>query len=296
MQEQIVVFLDSLRAERGLAANTLAAYGRDLRAYREYLSRSGISSWQACERKHITAYLMARKRRGASPSTISRGLVTIRQFHRFLVDEGLSGSDPTVNMASPRRWRKLPAVLTMDEVVRLIDSARGRRPAAVRDRAVLELLYATGLRVSEAGTLKKHDVNIEFGYVRCIGKGNKERIVPIGGKAVAAVKDYLARGRPALLGQQADRGFLFLSRFGRPFSRQGLWKLVKRAGRAAGLKKTLSPHSLRHSFATHLLERGADLRAVQEMLGHASISTTQIYTHVDQTRLKSVHARYHPRG
>ena len=304
MQQHLDQFLSYLRVERGLAENTIKAYGRDLSKYLKFLEREGISSLEKSHRREIINYLMGLKKigqseaRGLSSASISRNLVAIKMFHRFLVAEGYTKDDPTANMQSGMTsawaWTRVPDVLTISEVNNLLKKP-DRSPAGIRDRAILELLYATGMRVSELTSLKLADLNLEFGYVRCFGKGSKERIVPFGREALLRMKKYLEKVRPALAKGKAASP-LFLTRLGKGFTRQGLWKVIKKYARKARLEKKITPHTLRHSFATHLLQGGADLRSVQEMLGHSDISTTQVYTHVDRERLKSIHAKYHPRG
>ena len=235
------------------------------------------------------------KDKGLNSNSISRNLVAIKVFYKFLVREGLLKTDIAGILESPKLIRPLPDALNMNEVEKLINSAGGRDWQSVRDKAVLELMYATGFRVSEVVELKVPDANLDIGFAKCTGKGNKERIVPLGGKAKEAVKRYLEKTRPKLL-KKSTEGHLFLSRLGKKISRQSFWKMIKKYTKAAGIKKRIKPHTLRHSFATHLLERGADLRSVQEMLGHSDISTTQIYTHIDKERLKGIHRKFHPRG
>jgi integrase/recombinase XerD len=215
-------------------------------------------------------------------------------FYKFLVRERILKTDPTGQLDSPKLWKKIPEVLTVNEVEALIRQPDSRTAQGIRDKAVLETLYATGMRVSELVNLKVDNVNFDVGFVRCIGKGNKERIIPLGSKAVGCIKKYLAAGRKKFLGRKESE-YLFISRLGKKISRQSFWKLVRKYTRQARIKKTIKPHTLRHSFATHLLERGADLRSVQEMLGHSDISTTQIYTHVNKERLKAIHKMFHPR-
>ncbi|NOX97495.1 MAG: site-specific tyrosine recombinase XerD [Nitrospirae bacterium] len=304
MQEKLAQFLSYLRVERGLAGNTIKAYGRDLAKYLKFLEKQGILSLAKSNRREITNYLLGLKKpgnkegRGLCAASIARNLVAIKMFHRFLIAEGYTKDDPTANMQSGMTsawaWSKVPDVLTVSEVSKLLKKPDDS-PAGIRDRAILEFLYATGMRVSELICLKLADLNLEFGYVRCFGKGSKERIVPFGKEALLWLKKYLGKVRPGLAKKEAT-SILFLTRQKKGFTRQGLWKLIKKHARQTGLKKNITPHTLRHSFATHLLQGGADLRSVQEMLGHSDISTTQIYTHVDRERLKSIHAKYHPRG
>ena len=230
-----------------------------------------------------------------SPTSICRNLAAIKMFHRFLVRENLALEDPTTLVDTPKLWQRIPAVLSQGEIEAMIKAASGKKPQQIRDQAILEIFYASGLRVSELSDLKTTSVNFDAGFVRAVGKGSKERIIPLGKKARDALQKYLDHVRPKLLkGRASD--VLFLSRLGQKISRQSLWAVIKFYARRANIKKTIKPHTLRHTFATHLLEHGADLRSVQEMLGHADISTTQIYTHVDRERLKSVHKQFHPRG
>ncbi len=301
MQAQVDQFLNYLSVERGLAKNTIIAYGRDLRKYLKFLKEKGIESLGKSSHKEIMTYLMELKnprrlgRRGLSSASVARNLVAVKMFHRFLVAEGDLKDDPTANMDSPLVSKKLPHVLTIPEVEKLLRKASGRTLKEVRDRAILELLYGTGLRISELISLKMVDLNLRFSYLRCFGKGGKERIVPFGREARDWIKKYLEKVRPHLIKRKSDSS-LFLTRLGKGFSRQGLWKVIKKYAHRSGLGKEITPHTLRHCFATHLLQGGADLRSVQEMLGHADISTTQVYTHLDRRRLKSIHAKYHPRG
>ncbi len=289
--ERIGQFLDHLAVERGLARNTLDSYGRDLRDFAAFCAQSGM----AASRAGIAAYLVALQRLGRSPATISRRLAALRAFYRFLAGEQPDMEDPTAALTSPRARRRLPRVLAVDDVAALLERPGGDRPAGLRDRAMLELLYATGIRVSELCGLDLESVDFEQGCVRCTGKGSKERIVPVGEVARHWLLRYLGEARGGLL-RHPDEPALFLNLRGQRLSRQGFWKILKKHGLAAAIDKPLTPHVLRHSFATHLLEAGADLRAVQEMLGHSDISTTQIYTHLSQGRLRTVYRQAHPRA
>ncbi len=295
MKPYIEEFINYLVVERGLANNTIAAYGADLRKYTAFLESKGIKDIHAPTRHDVIDFMLSEKNNKLSATSIARRLAAIKMFHRFLVRERLAPKDPTILVETPKLLKRVPDVLTVAEVTAMIDGAKGRKWQAFRDRAILELFYASGMRVSELVTLKVDNVNLEIGYVRCLGKGSKERIVPIGEKAKEAVKKYCETARLVLL-KNKDDSFLFLSRLGKKISRQSVWKLIKIYARRAGIKKEMMPHMLRHSFATHLLEYGADLRSVQEMLGHSDISTTQIYTHVDRSRLKTIHKQFHPRG
>lgn len=294
----VEAFLDYLTVERGLAQNTIQAYRRDLGLWEAFLARAHRSLGEA-KREEVTEFLFELKRRNLSSNTIARRLVAIKMLYRFLIQERLVSQDPTSLMETPKQWRRLPEALSVAEVDRLL-SRKADDPLAMRDQAMLELLYSSGMRVSELVKLTVERANLDAGFVRCIGKGSKERIVPIGRRAVSAIRAYLEQRRSLRGGRVRHdvdpKAPLFISRRGESLSRQMVWIILRRYARQARLAKRISPHVLRHSFATHLLERGADLRVVQELLGHADISTTQIYTHVHQDRLKAVHAKYHPRA
>jgi len=294
MDPLIDLFLEHLVVERGLAQNSLEAYRRDLARYTAYLTARGRRV-TSLDRAEVPRYLLALREAGLSPRSVARHLSAIRQFHRFLVREGRAGEDPTSHLESPRPWRRLPVVLSSEEVDRLLAPARPATPQGLRDRAMLEVLYASGLRVSELVGLRLADLNLAGGILRVLGKGNKERLVPLGDAAVDSLRAYLADGRPRLERRRASL-HLFLGRHGRGLTRQMFWQLLKRYVRAAGITKPVTPHTLRHSFATHLLERGADLRSVQMMLGHADIGTTQIYTHLTRAHLKAIYDKHHPRA
>jgi integrase/recombinase XerD len=281
-------FIGYVRIERGLSVNTLAAYTHDLAMYLEYLGQTDLVQVRAAE---VSGFIRFLYDRGLKPRSTARALAAVRGIHRFLILEKATDENPTSVVESPRAFVPLPHFLTLEEVDMLLAVPDLTEPIGLRDRAMIEVLYATGLRVSELVNLRADGVNVETGYVRCLGKGSKERIVPLGGSACEAVKAYLAGGR----GQYASET-LFLTKKGRPLAREEFWALLKRYAARAGIKKNISPHILRHSFATHLLERGADLRAVQMMLGHAEISTTQIYTHVIRERLKQIYKSFHPRA
>jgi integrase/recombinase XerD len=295
MEQFIEQYLDFLGVERGLSPNTLESYGRDLRQFSRYLRRNGIESWCDPEKMHILTYMADLRKLGKSTATVSRSLASIRSFCKFLAQEGYINVDPTLNLDSPKVEKKLPHVLSLREVELLLFSPDGSTPAGLRDRAMFEVLYATGIRVSELVGLSLQDVNLDAGFIRCLGKGNKERIVPLGSVAIRALRDYLSQGRSRFL-RSKDVRAVFVNHHGRPLTRQGFWKLLKKCAREAGISRDITPHTLRHSFATHLLENGADLRAVQEMLGHADISTTQIYTHVTKSRIREVYDKAHPRA
>lgn len=288
-------FLAYLGVERGLARNSIESYGRDLRQFGEFVRESAGLELTDVTQDTIMAYLSELKRRGKATSSTCRSLAAIRGLYRFLDRERKIESDPTTNLGSPRQERRLPGVLGMEEVTRLLEVPASRSPVGIRDKAMLETLYATGMRVSELLSLEVGDINVEMGYARCVGKGSKERIVPIGRVASAWVETYLRSSRQKLVGTRNEKA-LFVNCRGRRMSRQGFWKIIKAYAAGADLDKDVSPHTLRHCFATHLLENGADLRSVQEMLGHVDISTTQVYTHVARGKLKEVYDRTHPRA
>ncbi len=294
MRELIDAFLNYLSVERALSENTIISYREDLESYAVFLDKNKIDVLSKTTRNDITNFMLFQRDRGLSANSVARHLAAIRMFYRFLARERIIKNDPTVLVDSPKLWKKIPDTLSLNEVDALLSAPNLRSIQGIRDRAILETLYATGMRVSEVAHLKVSDLNMEVGFVRCFGKGRKERIVPLGAKAIVSIKRYLGVSRPKLLGGK-NSDSLFLSRLGKKISRQSLWKIIKRYAKEAGIKKSIKPHLLRHSFATHLLERGADLRSVQEMLGHANISTTQIYTHVNKDRLKSIHKMFHPR-
>lgn len=288
-------FLNFLTVERGLSKNTIVSYKADIMHFIERMEGAGLKNIDKIKKQDITDYLLYLKKKGISSNSISRALVAIKMFYRFLVQEHLVKDDVAGVLESPRLLRHLPDVLNVDEVDRLIASPDVRDWLGIRDRAALELMYATGMRVSELADLRTDGLNLDLGFIKCKGKGDKERIVPIGKKAKEAIARYNDKVRPELA-KLGNDPCLFLSRFGRKISRQSFWKMIKKYTRMARIRKEITPHTLRHSFATHLLEHGADLRIVQEMLGHADISTTQIYTHINKERLKSIHRQFHPRA
>jgi len=295
LKEFIDEFMNYISVERGLAKNTLMAYRRDLEKYIDFLSHKGVKSSNQVSRDHVSNFMFDLKKHEMSATSICRNLAAVKMFHRFLVRENLSKEDPTTLVDTPKLWKRIPSVLTQAEIESMIAAASGKGIQPMRDQAILEIFYASGLRVSELSDLKLTSINYEVGFIRAIGKGSKERIIPLGMKAREAVQKYLVKARPKLLKDETN-DVLFLSRLGKKISRQSLWAVIKDYARKANIKKTIKPHTLRHTFATHLLEHGADLRSVQEMLGHADISTTQIYTHVDKERLKTVHKQFHPRS
>lgn len=284
-------FLNYLSVERGLAANSIEAYRQDLHQYQDFLAGKKVSDLNRVTRDEIVQFLLREKDRGLQTTSLARRLVAIKLFHRFLAKEGRLREDITSVLESPRLWKKLPQFLTLAEMEKILQAPKPGRPTGIRDRALLELLYATGMRVSEVAGLRLLNLNLESAFLKCRGKGSKERIVPLGEVASDCVKGYLAEMRK----RRPPDEFLFVGSKGRPLTRQRIWQLIRKYARLAGIQKKITPHTFRHSFATHLLERGADLRVVQELLGHADIATTQIYTHVSRDHLKAVHARFHPR-
>ena len=293
--EPVESFLTWLELERGLSANTILAYARDLVQCAQFMRSRGAADWMAVDGALVSQWTAELSMKDYARTSQSRKLSAVRMLARHLVSENIRKDDFTELASSPKLSRKLPDVLTTEEVTRLLEAPSRATPHGLRDRAILELFYSSGLRVSELCGLLLQSVNLDEGYLRVFGKGSKERIAPIGGAAVKAVRDYLAGGRPRFVKPHTGSE-LFLSQQGRAISRKMVWVMIRDCARKAGIKKTIKPHLLRHSFATHLLEGGADLRAIQEMLGHADISTTQIYTAVQSSRLVDEHALYHPRG
>jgi len=289
-------FLDYLTIEAGLADNTILAYSRDLKGFLKFCLAEEISELQQIKPAVIQAYMHKMARDQRSENTIKRSLVAVRMLLRFGKLTGLIEDDFTEILEGPKVWQKLPVICSKRQVLTLLNAPSPDEPLYLRDKALLELLYATGLRASELAGLKIGDLNLDIGYLRCIGKGGRERIVPLGSEAICAIKEYLSELRPRLAANKPASGdFLLLSRTARPMSRIDVWRLVKKYAARAGMPRNLTVHTLRHCFATHLLAGGADLRSVQEMLGHVDISTTQIYTHVDQERLRRIHKKFHPR-
>ena len=288
-------FLHYLIVEKGLAKNTIEAYSHGLSRFLTYLTEKGIQEIRSVGKFDVRAYLLALKGHGLSAKSIVRNLVVLRNFFQFLIQERILEINPVEELGFPKVPKTLPEILTLKEVEQLLEQPNFQTPLGMRDRTMLEVLYATGMRVSELTRLPIHQVNLEGGYVLVYGKGSKERIVPLGSEAMKWVSLYLKTARERLA-KGKESNSLFISRLGKEMSRQRFWKNIKDYGRKAGLRKRVTPHLLRHSFASHLLERGADLRSVQMMLGHVDISTTQIYTHVTGEKLKKIHQRYHPRG
>ena len=330
VKDNIAQFLDYLSLERGLSKNTLVSYERDLGKFTTYLEKKGMSSFNEAKKSDVTNFMLSEKDKGLSANSIARSLAAIKTFFRFLTREGFMKVDVTSVIETPKLWKHLPDSLSLDEVDHLLSKPNLKDWIGIRDKACLELMYATGMRVSEVVNLNLTDVNLDLGVVKCLGKGSKERIVPLGKTARVAIRRYLDKVRPTLVKSPFDvprakaRGLLrvilsgasrphpegrglapsnvsnsekglFLTRLGHKMTRQMFWKIIKSYAKKARIDKNIMPHTLRHSFATHLLERGADLRSVQEMLGHANISTTQIYTHINKERLKMIHRQFHPR-
>jgi integrase/recombinase XerD len=294
MNELIEQFLSYISVEKGMANNTLSSYKRDLFKFADFLKSKKIYSIEQVSRQMINSFMMAERERGLGSNSVSRELACIKSFFKFLLKENMVKEDAANIIESPKLWKKLPFTLSVEEIEVLLNAPNVRDPIEARDKACLELMYATGMRVSELVNLKIDDINIDVGFAKCFGKGSKERIVPFGRKAKESLERYLEKSRPQFLKKNISNS-LFLTRLSKPMSRQMFWKIIKKYVKIARIKKKVTPHSLRHSFATHILERGADLRIVQEMLGHSDISTTQIYTHVSKDRLKSIHQKFHPR-
>ncbi len=288
-------FLDHLSLERGLSPRTLDAYGRDVGRLIAFLREQGISRPGEATATHLREYVYQLKDQGLQATSIRRGISAIRTYYAFLLAEGVVVADPSERLEPPRVWRRLPGVLSRAEIERLLDAPDPADRLFWRDKAILEFAYASGVRVSELTSLRIRDISFEEAFASVFGKGAKERLVPIGRSAIRALDVYLRECRPRLENGRGE-GVVFLNAHGRPLSRMGVWKILRKQVERAGIEKHVTPHTLRHSFATHLLEGGADLAAVQEMLGHADISTTQIYTHVDREYLRDVHRRFHPRA
>lgn len=297
MQDQLHDFIHFMTVEKGLSKNTIISYERDLKHYLQHLQhREQLQSLNEVSRVHIVQFLGHLSGEGKSAKTLARHIASVRAFHQFLLREKAADQDPSVHIETPRIEQKLPRILSFSEVEKLLEAPDTAIPIGLRDRAMLEVLYATGIRVTELINLDLDNVHLTMGFIRCVGKGNKERIIPIGKFATEIIEKYLQDSRPKLRSPKYKTEALFLNHHGNRLTRQGFWLIMKKLASEAKIQKELTPHTLRHSFATHLLENGADLRAVQEMLGHADISTTQIYTHVTKTRLKDVYTKFHPRA
>ncbi len=297
MERFLKYFINHLKVERGLSKNTLAAYRNDLCQLGDYLLENEITGWERASRDDLLDFLDYQRRRGMEAASIARELAAMKMFYRYLSGEALIDSDPTAAMDSPRLWRILPDMLSAEEVAALLNvySPRAGDALTLRNRAMLELMYASGLRVSELTGLKLADVDFERGIIRVWGKGSKERIVPAAARTLNLLNRYITSARRELVEKSPLIPYLFVSRTGKKLNRERIWAIIKEAALNAGIDKEIHPHTLRHSFATHLLENGADLRVIQEMLGHADIATTEIYTHVSKERVLNVHRKFHPR-
>ncbi|EPH94612.1 MULTISPECIES: site-specific tyrosine recombinase XerD [unclassified Enterococcus] len=295
MNEQITEYLHYLNIERGLSANTRKSYERDLEQYLAFLKEQDITSWQQVDRYLVISYLEEMNKQKKAAATITRTISALRRFHQFLRQERVTDHDPMQHIDTPKKAQKLPSTLTLAEVEKIIEAPDTSKLLGIRDRAILEVMYATGMRVSELVGLKLGDLHLSLGLVQTIGKGDKERIIPLGDHAIRWLERYLDEVRPLLVKNDSET-HLFVNNHGTGLSRQGIWKNLKQIVREAGVYKTVTPHTLRHSFATHLLENGADLRTVQELLGHADISTTQIYTHITKKRMTDVYKQHFPRA
>jgi len=291
----VLAFLNYLTVEAGLSDNTILGYGRDLKDFTAFCHLKDVKQPDKIITSIFFDYAKSLARQSKAEASINRSVVAIKMFMRFCRMMGYVKDDLTIFLESPKLWQKLPIICSKDQVAKLMDCPDEKEPYYHRDRALLEVLYATGTRASEVAGLKIGDANLKIGYLRCLGKGKKERVVPLNKAAIAAIEQYLEQLRPKLI-KPISGDFLFLSRTGKVLSRIEIWRIVKKYSRLAGLSRQMTTHTLRHCFATHLLSGGADLRSVQEMLGHVDIATTQIYTHVDQERLRSIHKKYHPRG
>lgn len=296
MEEQLTDYLHYLQIERGLSHNTRKSYERDLHKYLAFLKEQKIDAWQLVDRYLVMEYLQTLYNDNNSSATIIRMISSLRGFHQFLRQERFTDHDPMQHIDSPKKAQKLPNTLSIEEVTALIETPDTTKPLGIRNRTILEVMYATGLRVSELVDLKIGDLHLSIGLLQTIGKGDKERIIPLGDYAIQWIEKYLEEARPALIKKNQNETHLFVNHHGKPLSRQGVWKNLKQIVQEAGINKTITPHTLRHSFATHLLENGADLRIVQELLGHADISTTQIYTHITKQRMADVYKQHFPRA
>ncbi len=295
MDKLLAEFIEYLQVEKGLARNTLDSYRRDVTKFLVYLQNMKKVKIEEIDKDLLAGYIFFLKKSMSSPATVARGLSSLKSFFRFLCLEKYLEVDPSVYLDTPKLAQKLPRVLTQEEVDRLLAAPRGFDPRTFRDRTMLEVIYATGMRVSELISLDINHVEVDLAFVRCAGKGNKERIIPIGSLAAHCLKEYLDRVRPLLVKKPGEKA-LFLNQQGKRMTRQGFWKIIKKYAVATGINKEITPHTLRHSFATHLLNNGADLRSVQELLGHVDISTTQIYTHLTKSQLKEIYNKTHPRA
>ena len=295
MEKLVHDFIYYLSVEKGLAANTLDSYGRDLNKYLHYLKENGITEFGKTGREEISRFLGVQREKGLSPASVTRNLAAVRSFYQFLLKEQIIEVNPAKELETPRAEKHLPQVISCNDVALLLEQPECGKAAGQRDKAMLEMLYATGIRVSELVSLDINNVNIKMGFLRCSGKGSKERMIPLGSIAIKSLQEYLKNGREKMIKNKEEKA-IFLNQQGKRLTRQGFWKIIKKYSRKAGINGEITPHTLRHSFATHLLENGADLRSVQEMLGHADISTTQIYTHLTRQKIKDIYNQTHPRA
>ena len=295
MYQYIDEYLNFLAIEKGLSLNTLEAYSRDLNRYSEFMENRGITNIREITSDDVISYLGSLRKNGLTANSVNRGLAAVRGFYKYLLRENVMDENPVANIELAKIWMRLPDTLSKDEMNLLLEQPEAKTLLGIRDRAMLELMYATGIRVSELISLTVNSINWQVGYLVVVGKGSKERIVPVGKSAIDYMTQYVNEGRVKLLkGKRTN--FFFVNRSGNGLTRQGFWKIIKKYAKKSGMVKRIYPHTFRHSFATHILERGGDLRSVQVMLGHSDISTTQIYTHVTMERLKDIHKKYHPRG
>ena len=295
VDELIESFINYLIVECGLSRNTILSYSHDLQLFTNFLLSKKISDFNDVRPDMITSFIISEKKRGLSITSITRTIVSIRMLYRFLLSEGKLQKNPLTTIDSAKLWKRLPVVIPTHKIDKLLSIPDVTMKLGIRNKSILELLYATGARVSEVSAIQMDWINLEYGYVKCRGKRSKERIVPLGTKAIEAIQNYLKVARPEIKNSQHSP-YVFLSKAGKPLRRENIWKIVRNCALKAGIHERISPHKLRHSFATHLLENGADIRSVQEMLGHVNISTTQIYTHVSKQHLKAVHQQFHPRA
>lgn len=296
MENDLNDYIHYLKVERGLSENTIVSYRRDLSQYLAFLQANKIEAWDEIDRFFVMSFLKHLSTEQKSSATITRMISSLRKFHQFLRQERYTDQDPMQHIETPKKAQKLPKTLSLDEVVKLIETPNTVDKYGIRDRAILEVMYATGLRVTELISLRLDNLHLSLGLIQTVGKGDKERIIPLGDMAIKWIDIYMEKSRPLLANREQNEPYLFLNHHGRGFSRQGIWKNLKRYVDQAGIKKEVTPHTLRHSFATHLLENGADLRVVQELLGHTDISTTQIYTHITKQRMADVYKDHFPRA
>ncbi|MDF2669623.1 MAG: recombinase XerD [Paenibacillus sp.] len=296
MNQHLPIFIDYLTVEKRLAKNTLESYKRDLLQYFEFLHRAEISSIAGTNKTHVHQYLLVLRQQGRAVASLSRAMVSLRAFYQFLLRERVIASDPTVQLETPKPEKRAPSIMTMEEIETLLQTPDSTNPAGSRDKAMLELLYATGIRVSELISLDVSDIHLDLGFVRCPGKGLKERIIPLGRVAIQWLEVYIGTMRLQLFRTSVEEPALFLNHLGTRLTRQGFWKIMKKVAKESGIRQEVTPHTLRHSFASHMLANGADIRAVQEMLGHADISTTQMYAASTKLRMKEIYDQAHPRA